>query len=65
MNVQPHRFLWTLVARGGALPPGEHVERISQEADVFVRLAALNREAQAAGEPLVSRILPPSQGASR
>ncbi|MBX9750459.1 MAG: hypothetical protein K5Q68_12815 [Roseococcus sp.] len=60
MTVQPHRDLWTLVARGGALRAGEHVERFSHEADAYVRLSALLREAAEAGEPLVNRIIPPS-----
>ncbi|MBX9752290.1 MAG: hypothetical protein K5Q68_22060 [Roseococcus sp.] len=65
MTVQADRTRWTLVARGGALRAGEHVEKFSHETDAYVRLSALLREAREAGEPLVNRIIPPSTGARR
>lgn len=58
-TIKPHATLWTLVARGGDLPPGNHVERLDSAFAAQMRLSTLRTAAQAKGEPLVARTIPP------
>ncbi|WP_431282702.1 hypothetical protein ACQW02_25395 [Humitalea sp. 24SJ18S-53] len=59
MSIQPHRTQWTLVVRGGGLPPGDQVETFPDAAAAQDRLRILRTTAAQKGEPLVSRIMPP------
>lgn len=59
MNVNAHRTKWTLVLRGGALPPGEHVERFTDKTAMGLRISTARADAARKGDPLVTRIIPP------
>ncbi len=61
-KVKPDLYKCTLVVRGGALPPGEHIERYATKRETEARLDQLRDAAREAGEPIVWSLIPPRFG---